>query len=899
MKKSLVRILIAIIKGEEQVANLRVLLTDVKGANAIVNYKDTIYSTIESYENLYNELDEVEVARVILSADDATPDVVKNRFEIAISNTNIGSVYTNNMGKNRTENPTENPTGLIGGMHQIIKVFNLSYTTNSIENQIKSLFPIQLSTDFQYRYYLLKDLVATYNEIKSLILHLKFQCSPDIHAFSKHILLGPIGAELVLGEDTPFRHDFYKATILANDGENLKKLIFLVDRFVEKVNSAFVRALSTQIKITPSLNSLFLGNRAIPFYYNVSDRLIKNWNYQKTERRKEKYNLSYHNGNLSQETFVQNPLLFSLEDFDFLRIEGHIGKDYKLAYDSINDIRVRYGLPFKVMVLGLNEVDDKDTINPPISQTEFEKRLQILSEALDSRNSTNPEVAETLSILNRQKSFLPELESSIEKFKKEEKSTEIMEVSSRAKLELSSGFEARALTSKAIANKETRGKKKDEEKIEVELLSDFMERNTGLEHKGGVDLGGTFILMTYSDKSGSSLVVADFALPYICCSKKDPVLLSIPADKMCAYEEAIPLAVVPIDGEVQAFVGAISIPGIVRNGDQSLFNPGLVPAQYHGQTITFQVNEEAIESQITVYLAPEITVEVGEILYDDNAENAKVTFNVNSVNNSSLSNLAFNWNFGDGQQSTAVPVNGKVQHTYALKPGEEGRFLPRVSITNTVAGENICATVIDLEVSLKLVINKDTKIRIYFDSSGSMNTSLNPLKIMRQTILKKRLLPLYGDDSDAYDKNVSVINFWDERTIKTLNMNGETPEGNVIVLVFQDEANPTYHTSSISSRTTSFNSDITEFRKRLSIFSKSNPNYYRGVVFQVDGNKVFPNLMKAVELGNDSNYPSGFNLSDRKEVQFVYNVEDGATSDYYLGLIVQALIGLGFDQLKD
>ncbi|HBI41116.1 MAG TPA: hypothetical protein DDY16_09275, partial [Tenacibaculum sp.] len=87
-------------------ANLRVLLTDVKGANAIVNYKDTIYSTIESYENLYNELDEVEVARVILSADDATPDVVKNRFEIAISNTNIGSVYTNNMGKNRTENPT-------------------------------------------------------------------------------------------------------------------------------------------------------------------------------------------------------------------------------------------------------------------------------------------------------------------------------------------------------------------------------------------------------------------------------------------------------------------------------------------------------------------------------------------------------------------------------------------------------------------------------------------------------------------------------------------------------------------------------------------------------------------------------------------------------------------------
>lgn len=265
-----------------------------------------------------------------------------------------------------------------------------------------------------------------------------------------------------------------------------------------------------------------------------------------------------------------------------------------------------------------------------------------------------------------------------------------------------------------------------------------------------------------------------------------------------------------------------------------------------------------------------------------------------------MTKLSFAWDFGNGKQSMLFPTNNSIQHTYPLVPGEEGTFLPKVTITNEAAGENSCATIIDLKVSLKLVINKNTKIRIYFDSSGSMGTTETPLGVMRSTLLKNRLLPLYGNDAEAYNRNVEVINFGDERTLKTLNLNGDTPEGNVIVLVFQDEAHSVYQdNSSITTRKSGFNTDIVAFRKRLqSNFGTSNPNYYRGVVFQVDGNNSFKDLMKAVEKGGHKSYPAGYNLADRREVSFVYDIQDGGTPVYYLDQIVAALRDLGFDQLK-
>lgn len=190
-----------------------------------------------------------------------------------------------------------------------------------------------------------------------------------------------------------------------------------------------------------------------------------------------------------------------------------------------------------------------------------------------------------------------------------------------------------------------------------------------------------------------------------------------------------------------------------------------------------------------------------------------------------------------------------------------------------------------------VAINANTKIRMYFDSSGSMDSTLTPLQTMRDTILKDRLLPLYDNDETLYDNNVTIIEDPSERTMQTLNMNGDTPDGNVIVLVFQDEASTIYHSTSISPRTAAFDNDLLNFRARLNSFAE---NYYRGVIFQVEGSSVFKSLIQAVQLGT-GDYSGNNGLSDRNEFNYKYDLIDGSTPEYYLNQIVIALQELGYE----
>ncbi|SHG33398.1 hypothetical protein SAMN05444483_10941 [Salegentibacter echinorum] len=194
------------------------------------------------------------------------------------------------------------------------------------------------------------------------------------------------------------------------------------------------------------------------------------------------------------------------------------------------------------------------------------------------------------------------------------------------------------------------------------------------------------------------------------------------------------------------------------------------------------------------------------------------------------------------------------------------------------------------------VIDEDTEIYIYFDSSGSMNSTLAPLQTMRNTLLKDALLPLYGDDEDEYDAKVRVIQNPTERTFNMLNIEGDTPTGNVIALVFQDEAQFVYHNIGASwdinsPRTVTYDTDISTLRGRVASFPT---NYYRGVVFQVDGFDDFEDLIHAVEDGT-GNYSGSNGLSDRSEFAYVYDVNDGDSAQYYADLIVQTLQDLGYN----
>ena len=197
-------------------------------------------------------------------------------------------------------------------------------------------------------------------------------------------------------------------------------------------------------------------------------------------------------------------------------------------------------------------------------------------------------------------------------------------------------------------------------------------------------------------------------------------------------------------------------------------------------------------------------------------------------------------------------------------------------------------------------ITQDTSIYIYFDSSGSMDSTLEPLQIMRNTLLKDALLPLYDNDEAMYNSRVQVISDSSERTMDFLNLRGETPGGNAIALVFQDESVTSYTSSSTSwdastPRTATYEADIATLRTRLAGWPA---NYYRGIIFQVEtpgypGAEQFAELITYVENGT-GNYAGQYGLSDRTEFGYEYNVTPGASAEYYKDLIVAALQNLGY-----
>lgn len=699
-------------QGEEQVSELRVLLVDTKDAENIINgtSQDTIYNKHNEFEVLYDALPNIEVSRAFLTADITTGIEVRAKFTDAIERDNIVSKLSTGF---ESISQTFNVSINLGGQTLTTLLTNLLNTSD---------------TDYQYRYDLLKDLVATYNEIKNLLLHLKAECCPSIHSFPKHLMLGPVGASLELGENTMYRHDFYKSPILSEEDENYERTVLLAERFVQKIET--FRKYIGPVRVTPSKKDTDLGEKAVPFYYNVTSGLLGTWNYEKSENDKEDHNLSYHKGNLADDDFIQNPLNYTLDDNNFFRIEGHLGQSYKIAYENINAIKTKYGLSFNVKTLMLREkslVRGIPTVGLPTrgfpvarvsdvqADSDVTRTITDLSEAVSDVQRISVDVtdtnddAERISIVDFPVSDSESTEISIADLRQQllqvsdafvnsadVDQQETLQTIANLDYQLNLLNEVEALTKPPLTQDGgvtvvTQDQREDD--IESELLSDFMERHSGLEHFAGVEPGGTFILVHESEDRPQ--VIADFSLPYLCCDKKDPVFLLLATTEICKDDAPIPMTVIPFDGEIKAFDGLTEITGITTSGGQSFFDPSLIPATSLDRLITFTVNDDPVEAVITVHELPEVSiVEQSTTFKNDNTE-ADVVFEVVGSN----ANYDYNWDFGDGQTSTTNPAisNGTVLKTYAVIPDNDETYNVVVTITNRITG---CSIQKNLEIDI-------------------------------------------------------------------------------------------------------------------------------------------------------------------------------------------------------
>ncbi len=230
--------------------------------------------------------------------------------------------------------------------------FNFLYNGSISSNQLIHL---------QYYYDLFSDLLQAYQEFRRAGTHVLSICCPDSELFPRHLLLGEAIPSVNSGI-LPFRHYFIysplfdQRNIIAELQTLFTRLVLLIEKFFLPVIQGNNSNEDTFLRITPSmLWDVPLSGKAIPYYYSVNSGpkpLYLSWNYGRTLLNDAKRNLSYHaNQYNATDNFVLQPLGYDLEPYNFLRIEGIIGKSYTHVLSQVKKQIQKYRLPIDIIAL--------------------------------------------------------------------------------------------------------------------------------------------------------------------------------------------------------------------------------------------------------------------------------------------------------------------------------------------------------------------------------------------------------------------------------------------------------------------------------------------------------------------------------------------------------------------
>lgn len=357
-------------QGIAQINRLKVLLLSKSDAAYLASI-DEVYTNNNHFES-YFKLPEIAVKRVVLNKVNTSKyEELKRAYFDAIKGEKVVS-------KNNTVSRLSQAVELlITNFGSVLQLDIPKSRISTILSKLNAHFAFSaynVPFDIQYRYDLLKDLVDTYNELKELLLKLKQLCLPDITAFPKHLMLGLLSE--INNDPKDLRHDFYPSPAAGCNCDQFDEARSLLLKLFELIDNYDINAEVT--RITPSNKLPELSKRSIPFYFNIGTDFLKFWDYSKTIRFSQNHNLSYHVGKLASSPQVQDPLSYNTDTFDFYRIEGHQGKDYRDVLENLDDLKQQYGLSFDVKALSVNiKTDD---LNIDDYECEFED-LKVMLQA--------------------------------------------------------------------------------------------------------------------------------------------------------------------------------------------------------------------------------------------------------------------------------------------------------------------------------------------------------------------------------------------------------------------------------------------------------------------------------------------------------------------------------------
>lgn len=246
----------------------------------------------------------------------------------------------------------------------------------------------------QYYVDLFGDLLCAYDEFRWKGIDLVCACCPPDGLFPRHLMLGLLHPEKV-NQPAIYRQGFLPSAAVSNCSGRTKELLQVFGRLVEMAKR-FTNApvlpkpnvkapMDSQIRITPSvLGDKPLSEKAIPYYYqqNGSPPLYRLWSVEKSRRNRANQNLSYSFDEYSPPApaFVSSPLNYDIEPYNFLRVEGHLGKHYVHVLRTLLLMKSAYRLPVEFIALRSGAYDDSQ----PVDLTKHTAHFQDLEAVYDA-----------------------------------------------------------------------------------------------------------------------------------------------------------------------------------------------------------------------------------------------------------------------------------------------------------------------------------------------------------------------------------------------------------------------------------------------------------------------------------------------------------------------------------
>jgi hypothetical protein len=268
----------------------------------------------------------------------------------------------------------------------------------------------------QYYFDLFDDLIQAYEEFRWKGARLMCACCPPEGLFPRHLMLGLVDPASVNNPGV-YRHDFLSSPAIQGCEERKAEVLQLFNRLAEMVihftnnptppdftNKEVARKF-IPVRVTPSkLADVPLSQKAIPYYYlqKGTPPLFHLWNVEKTRRNRANQNLSFRSDEYIPVAplFVTRALEYDLEPYNFLRIEGHLGKNVKSVMSTLLSLKNSHRLPIEIIALRTGEFDAR----MPVDLTKETCRFEDLEALFDAfRDEFISSLGKTLASFYRRK----------------------------------------------------------------------------------------------------------------------------------------------------------------------------------------------------------------------------------------------------------------------------------------------------------------------------------------------------------------------------------------------------------------------------------------------------------------------------------------------------------------